>query len=202
MPRIERAHAAHAGGIHDSATIAYRRRSPGNAIAVSGCHAPSCQSTYQPATFSTQAGPQICSTAALNSRSGRTFAGTSSSTEKSRGASSRRPHRRRSGLALEKFFQCRGAVHPAIAADPDADGDHAGKIDARIIQRHDILHGKLRRRVLFGKHQAADHHRRVFHHLARQPFVVGGEAAALRCCRCDLRVASRTTACLRDCVCA
>src|ERR1035441_5513126 len=42
-----------------------------------------------PATCSTHAGPQIRSTAALNSRSGRTFAGTSSSTEKSRGAPSR-----------------------------------------------------------------------------------------------------------------
>jgi hypothetical protein len=42
-----------------------------------------------PATFSTHDGPRIRSTAAVNSRSGRTFAGTSGSTGKSRGASRR-----------------------------------------------------------------------------------------------------------------
>src|ERR1035441_9248508 len=46
-------------------------------------------SWYQPARTSTQSGPQIFSNAALNSRSGRTLAGTSMITEKSRGISSR-----------------------------------------------------------------------------------------------------------------
>ena len=36
------------------------------------------------------------------------------------------------------------------------------------------------RRVLFRQHQSAHHHRCVFDHLRRQPFVIRGEAQRVR----------------------
>ena len=53
------------------------------------------------------------------------------------------PHARLPRLPLEQLLQRRRPVHPAFAPDPYADRNHPRHIDARIVQRHDVLHAEI-----------------------------------------------------------
>ena len=120
-----------------------------------------------------ESAPQICSTAALNSLSGRTFAGTSSSTEKSRGDSRRKRTCVSPGLRLKSSSKRLRAVQLAVAAQPDADGDHARQVDrahypAATMSCTEIFGGA----PSSGSTSAAHQHRRVFDDLRREALVV------------------------------